>query len=224
MHEQSTKPHTLAVGLGDSPAGLAAWLVEKLRCWTDCGGDVESVFTRDELLTWITAGTEWTIARCSFFSHNFSEGFLLEPVLAGAVELPVDGVPEPFVDVEDVADVAVAAFTEDGHAGRTYELTGPRLLTFAGAVGEIAAATGRTVRYTTVPAERWVADLAGLGVPDPLVQLLRYLVTEVLDGRNAYLADGVQRALGRPAAGLPRLRAARRRERCLAPLGSRRCP
>lgn len=55
MHEQSTKPHTLAVGLGDSPAGLAAWLLEKLRSWTDCGGDVETVFDRDELLTWITA-------------------------------------------------------------------------------------------------------------------------------------------------------------------------
>ncbi|MFE9686908.1 epoxide hydrolase family protein [Streptomyces sp. NPDC006285] len=55
MHEQSTKPHTLAVGLGDSPAGLAAWITEKLRTWTDCGGDIETVFTRDELLTWITA-------------------------------------------------------------------------------------------------------------------------------------------------------------------------
>ncbi|MFD2416371.1 epoxide hydrolase family protein [Amycolatopsis pigmentata] len=55
MHEQSTKPHTLAVALGDSPTGMAAWILEKLRGWTDCGGDVETVFTRDELLTWITA-------------------------------------------------------------------------------------------------------------------------------------------------------------------------
>jgi pimeloyl-ACP methyl ester carboxylesterase len=55
MHLQKTKPGTLAVGLGDSPAGLAAWLVEKLRSWTDCDGDIESVFSRDELLTWITA-------------------------------------------------------------------------------------------------------------------------------------------------------------------------
>jgi pimeloyl-ACP methyl ester carboxylesterase len=55
MHEQSTKPHTLAVGLGDSPAGLLAWLVEKLRGWSDCDGEVESVFSRDELLTWVTA-------------------------------------------------------------------------------------------------------------------------------------------------------------------------
>ena len=57
-HEQSTKPHTLAVGLGDSPAGLAAWVVEKLRSWTDCGGDVASVFSTDELLTWVMA--YWT--------------------------------------------------------------------------------------------------------------------------------------------------------------------
>jgi pimeloyl-ACP methyl ester carboxylesterase len=55
MHEQATKPHTLAVGLGDSPAGLAAWIIEKLRSWSDCGGDVESVFAREDLLTWISA-------------------------------------------------------------------------------------------------------------------------------------------------------------------------
>ncbi|MFG6401151.1 epoxide hydrolase family protein [Microbacterium sp. P04] len=53
--EQSTKPNTLAVGLGDSPAGLAAWLVEKLTTWSDSGGDVESVFPRDDLLTWLSA-------------------------------------------------------------------------------------------------------------------------------------------------------------------------
>jgi pimeloyl-ACP methyl ester carboxylesterase len=55
LHEQATRPHTLAVALGDSPAGLAAWIVEKLRAWSDCGGDVESVFPREDLLTWITA-------------------------------------------------------------------------------------------------------------------------------------------------------------------------
>jgi pimeloyl-ACP methyl ester carboxylesterase len=55
MREQATKPHTLAVGLGDSPAGLAAWLVEKLRTWTDCGGDITTVFSHDEMLTWVTA-------------------------------------------------------------------------------------------------------------------------------------------------------------------------
>jgi len=53
-HIQATKPQTLSYGLNDSPAGLAAWIVEKYRTWSDCGGDVESRFTKDELLTTIT--------------------------------------------------------------------------------------------------------------------------------------------------------------------------
>lgn len=53
-HIQKTKPQTLAYGLNDSPAGLAAWIVEKLRGWSDCGGDVERCFTRDEMLTHVT--------------------------------------------------------------------------------------------------------------------------------------------------------------------------
>src|ERR671911_1377324 len=76
------------------------------------------------------AGAEWTIVRCSWFSQNFSENYLLEPILSGEVVLPAGNVPEPFVDAEDIADVAVAALTEDGHAGEIYELTSPRLLTF----------------------------------------------------------------------------------------------
>jgi pimeloyl-ACP methyl ester carboxylesterase len=53
-HIQGTKPQTLAYGLNDSPAGLAAWIVEKFRTWSDCDGDVERRFTKDELLTNIT--------------------------------------------------------------------------------------------------------------------------------------------------------------------------
>jgi pimeloyl-ACP methyl ester carboxylesterase len=52
MHR--TKPQTAAVGLTDSPAGLAAWIVEKLRAWSDCGGEIESVYTKDEILTAVT--------------------------------------------------------------------------------------------------------------------------------------------------------------------------
>ena len=145
------------------------------------------------------SGADWTIVRCSWFSQNFSEDHLREPVLAGEVALPVGDVPEPFVDADDIADVAVAALTEDGHAGELYELTGPRLLTFADAVGEIADATGRDIRFTPVSDGDFAEELAGHGVPSDVVSLLRYLFTEVLDGRNARLADGVQRALGRPA-------------------------
>ena len=81
--------------------------------------------------------------------------------------------------------------------GELYELTGPRLLTFADAVGEIAQATGREIRYLPVSIEDFAAALDEQTVPDEWIELLVYLFQEVLDGRNAHLADGVQRALGR---------------------------
>jgi uncharacterized protein YbjT (DUF2867 family) len=142
------------------------------------------------------SGAEWTIVRCSWFSQNFSESYFLEPLLTGELALPAAGVPEPFVDAEDVA-VAVAALTEDGHEGRLYELTGPRLLTFDDAVAEIARASGLEVRYAPISIEEFTSGLVQQGVPDEVVSLLRYLFIEVLDGRNAHLNDGVQRALGR---------------------------
>jgi uncharacterized protein YbjT (DUF2867 family) len=157
-------------------------------------GEVEAQRAEEALQA---SGAEWTVVRCSWFDQNFSEGYLLEPVLAGEVALPVADVPEPFVDADDVADVAVAALTEDGHAGQVYELTGPRLLTFAEAVAEIGRATGRELRFVPVAIDDYEAALAAHGVPADVAGLLRYLFTEVLDGRNATLAGGVQRALGR---------------------------
>jgi uncharacterized protein YbjT (DUF2867 family) len=142
-------------------------------------------------------GAEATILRCSWFSQNFSESYLLEPILSGEVAVPAGDVPEPFVDADDIADVALAALTEDGHGGRLYELTGPRLLTFMEAVGEIAAAAGREVHYVPVSVEQYASMLAEHEVPAEFVGLLTYLFSEVLDGRNAHLTDGVQRALGR---------------------------
>ena len=142
-------------------------------------------------------GAEWTVVRASWFMQNFSESFFLEPVLAGEVALPVGAVREPFVDVDDIADVAVAALTEDGHAGQVYELTGPRLLTFAEAVDEIGRASGQELRYVPISIDEYASAAAEQGEPADVVELMRYLFTEVLDGRNAYLADGVQRALGR---------------------------
>lgn len=140
---------------------------------------------------------EWTVVRCSWFCQNFSEGAFLDMVLAGEIALPAGEVEEPFLDADDIADVAVAALTEDGHAGQVYELTGPRLLTFADAVGEIARAIGREIHYVQIPHEAFVAGVAEMGLPDDLAWLLDYLFATVLDGRNAHLNDGVRRALGR---------------------------
>ncbi|MFE7487530.1 NmrA family transcriptional regulator, partial [Kitasatospora sp. NPDC057541] len=139
------------------------------------------------------AGTGWTVVRCSWFAQNFSESFFLEAVLAGELALPTGTAVEPFVDADDIADVAVAALTEDGHDGEIYELTGPRLLSFADAAAELSAATGREIRFTAITVEECRAMLAALGLPGDFADLF----TMILDGRNASLADGVRRALGR---------------------------
>jgi uncharacterized protein YbjT (DUF2867 family) len=141
---------------------------------------------------------DWTILRSSWFCQNFSEGFFLDPILSGEVALPVGSVAEPFVDVDDIADIAFAAFTDPRHARQIYEITGPRALTFAEAIREIAGATGREITCLSVSADDYRSELVQQGVPKDYIELVLYLFTTVLDGRNTPLADGVQRALGRP--------------------------
>ncbi|MFJ8476828.1 NmrA family transcriptional regulator [Kitasatospora sp. NPDC094011] len=139
------------------------------------------------------SGAAWTVVRCAWFDQNFDESFFLEPVLAGELALPVGDAVEPFVDVEDIADVAVAALTEAGHAGEVYELTGPRLLSFADVARELSSAIGREVRFEAVSLEAYRAVLEEAGLPGDFAELFAV----ILDGRNASLGDGVRRALGR---------------------------
>jgi len=143
------------------------------------------------------SGAEWTVVRCSWFMQNFSEEFLLDEILAGEVALPAGNVPTPFVDAGDIADVAVAALIEDGHAGRLYELTGPEALTHGEAIAEIARASGRALRYQPISLDSFVAGATADGVPADIVALLAYLYDEVLVESNAGVADGVRQALGR---------------------------
>ncbi|MGW3347812.1 NmrA family transcriptional regulator [Nonomuraea rubra] len=145
------------------------------------------------------SGAEWTIVRAGFITQNFSEGFLAELVRAGVVALPAGDVAEPFTDAADIAEVAVAALSENGHAGRIHDVTGPRLITFADAVGEIARATRREVRYLPVTPEQFVSSLTGRGVPVEYATHLTGLLVEVFDGRRASTTDTVERVLGRPA-------------------------
>lgn len=145
------------------------------------------------------SGADWTILRAAWFAQNFSESVFLDPIRAGTVALAAGDVPEPFVDVDDIAEVAAKVLTEEGHVGRLYELTGPACLTFAQAIAEIARASGRPIAYTSITPEEQAAGLAAAGSPPEVVDLVTYLFASVLDGRNAHTADGVMRALGRPA-------------------------
>lgn len=143
------------------------------------------------------SGADWTVLRASWFMQNFSESFILDDLLNGQVYLPPGEIPEPFIDAEDIADAAVAALTQPGHSNTLYELSGPRLMTFAQAVGEIALASEREIHYQQVPVADYVDYLREAQLPAEMIALLEYLFSTVLDGRNASVTDGIQRSLGR---------------------------
>jgi uncharacterized protein YbjT (DUF2867 family) len=143
------------------------------------------------------SGADWTIVRASWFMQNFSESMLLGPILAGEMALPVSSVREPFIHADDIADVVTAALTDGRHIGQLYEVTGPRMLTFAEATAEIVRATRRTINYLTITPEEFMQGLELEQVPADIAALVNELFTVVLDGRNEYLTDGVEKALGR---------------------------
>ncbi|MCX6466293.1 MAG: NAD(P)H-binding protein [Pseudonocardiales bacterium] len=141
---------------------------------------------------------EWTVLRAANFDQNFDEDLFHAPLVAGGLALPAGAVPEPFVDVEDVADVAAAVLAEPaGHAGRVHELTGPRALTFAEAVDLIGRAAGRPLTYEQVPADAYRAALVregwDAGDADHVTAMFVLMERGVLAGT----ADGVAAVLGR---------------------------
>ena len=140
------------------------------------------------------SGAAWTILECAFFCQNFSEGGLA-PV-DGTIVFPGGDSAEPFLDADDIADVAVAALTDDAHAGKTYELTGPQLVTYAQAASEIQAASGRPMRYAPISFEGY-AELLAQSLPPEDVSFFIDLFRWLTDGHNAHVTDGVERALGR---------------------------
>ncbi|MCE7993007.1 MAG: NAD(P)H-binding protein [Roseivirga sp.] len=147
----------------------------------------------------MSSGIDWTVVRCDWFSQNFSESFFIEPILSGHLAVPRTETRVPYVDVDDIADVVVAALTEAGHTGKVHELTGPDLLTFHDVVNEISRATGREIQLHPISLEEYAAMLEEHGVPEDYRWLINYLFTYVLDGRNSGTTKGVEQVLGRKA-------------------------
>lgn len=141
----------------------------------------------------------WTIVRASWFSQNFSESFFLEPILAGFVALPRAEALEPFTDADDIADVVTECLLHDKHNGQTYELTGPRLLTFPEAVAEIAKANNKEIQFQALSLEEYTQMLQEYQVPEDHIWLINYLFEQVLDGRNSYVTNDIEKVLGRKA-------------------------
>lgn len=146
----------------------------------------------------IHSGLDYTIVRASWFNQNFSESFFLEPILEGFVALPQADVKVPFVDTEDIADVAVEALLHDKHNGNIYQLTGPRLLTFKDVVKEISEATEREITFTPISLTAYVKAMKEQGVPEHFVWLVEYLFSEVLGNPIiSEITNDIEQVLGR---------------------------
>jgi uncharacterized protein YbjT (DUF2867 family) len=143
------------------------------------------------------AGADWTILRSAFFFQNFSESFWAEEIAAGSLTMIESTVGEPFVDADDIADVAVATLLDPVHVGRIHELTGPRLMTFSDLAAEIGSVTGRPVTYRELPTHDYIAALVSAGFGEKEADGLAHVFNEALDGRNANLESGVEEVLAR---------------------------
>lgn len=145
------------------------------------------------------SGLDWNVVRANWFMQNFSESFMIEGILNGELMLPAGDIVEPFVDVDDIAEVAVATLTRPELRNRVFEVSGPRAMTFAECTAAISRATGYPVKYTRVPLEQFVEGMRAEGAPDELLWLMHELFAVVFDGRNSSPTAGVEEALGRPA-------------------------
>lgn len=141
---------------------------------------------------------DWTIVRASWFFQNFSENYFLDEIVAGAITLPEGLAPEPFIDADDIADIAAEALVYSRHSRKLYELTGSQAFTFPEAIAEISRATNRRIDCNIIAMDDYAKVLSEAGLPPDLSWLVIYLFTTVLDGRNTPIAHGVEQALGRP--------------------------
>lgn len=171
--------------------------VRRLVLLSSPGADVEGHPLHATDLAVRESGLEWTVLRPNWFSQNFSEDFWLPAIRSGTLAIPAGQGRVPFIDAEDIAEVAAAALVEDRHAGQVYDLTGPRAISFGEAVELIAAASGRPVRYVDVAPEEFRQQQLSYGLSAAAAERLTGLLVSISSGGHEELHDGVERALGR---------------------------
>lgn len=143
------------------------------------------------------SGLPHAVVRPSWFAQNFTETFFV-PGADGVIAAPTGDGGEPFIDAEDIAEVAVAALTGAADL-RAYDVSGPQALSFGEAAQTLGRHAGRPVRHVDLPVDAWVQGAQANGVPPAYAQMLGFQFTLIRDGHDAAVSPGVQQALGRPA-------------------------
>ncbi|KZC99663.1 MULTISPECIES: NAD(P)H-binding protein [unclassified Thalassospira] len=143
------------------------------------------------------SGADATVLRANWFFQNFNEDLFLPYIQQGTLALPAGDTPEPFVDANDIAECAVACLLDNSHIGKTYELSGPSAVTFADVTEMISSVANHPVNFVAITVDDLDAGLEADGMPDEVRDLIRYLFSEVLDGRNSQPTSDVYEILGR---------------------------
>ncbi len=147
----------------------------------------------------INSGLTWNIVRASWFAQNFSEGFMIDGILNGEIALPASDIPEPFIDVDDIAEVAYACITSPKLNNQLIEITGPHLLTFKDCVEIISEEIKKPIHHTAITVKEFLSSLQQQNMPEEMLWLMNELFSVVMDGRNSQVTHGVETLLGRPA-------------------------
>ena len=142
--------------------------------------------------------------RPSWFAQNFTEGVFAEGVTNGVLAAPAGDGLEPFIDADDIAEVAATLLLErsGAHSGEAIDLSGPAGHTFGEAASILADALGHPVAYLDLAPDDFLAGAVGAGVPADYAAMLGGLFQIIRNGWDAHVSDGIQRVLGREPRGL----------------------
>ncbi len=144
------------------------------------------------------SGVDYTIVRASWFNQNWSESFFLDPILSGEVALPMSDVLIPFVDADDIAEVAATVLMDDTYNGEIIEVTGPELITFKDIIGMISTSSDRSLKFHEITLQQYVEGMRQMQIPEDVVWLIEYLFSHVLTNpENQVITNDVERVLGR---------------------------
>lgn len=144
------------------------------------------------------SGIDYTIVRANWFSQNFSENFLLQPVLEGVMALPMGDMKVPYVDTGDIADVVVESLLHEEHNEKIYQLTGDETFTFQEVCQLISKETGRDIQFVDVSLQQYVEVMKTMDLPKIYVWLIEYLFSHVLTNpENERITQDVEQILKR---------------------------
>ncbi|KXX66859.1 SDR family oxidoreductase [Flammeovirga sp. SJP92] len=146
------------------------------------------------------SGLDYTIVRASWLNQNWSESFFLDPILSDVIALPMSEVLIPFVDAEDIAEVATTALLDEHYNGQIIEVTGPELLTFKDIVQTIGKVSNRDLIFHEITLDQYVEGMKQIQLPNDVIWLIEYLFSHVLTNpKNQIVSRDVEKVLGRKA-------------------------